>query len=139
MHEFGDVENALKTWVAGTGVGPLVTRPDLGKNVYLAMPASSPLPAVVITRIGGGPTPRKELPEDRARISFDLWGRSRAECAAILARLLSELDWLGVGGGAVVGDVTLLTAEILSVRWLPDPDSDTPRHVVDALITTLAG
>jgi len=134
---FGDAENGAKTWLHATEVAPLVTH--AGRvHIYLAMPTAAPVPSLICSRVGGAVSAAKHLPTDRARLSFDCWGTSRAQAQQISARLVSELDMLGPRGGYTIpGEITLATADIISWLWLPDPRADTPRYVVDALITAL--
>lgn len=134
---YANVETLTRSWLAGTSVGTLVQRSGGGTNVFLAMPTSSPLPAVVVSRVGGGPT-SSELPEDVSRLSFQCWGTSRPQVSDIAYALMGELDSLSRLGGYTSGNATLAAAEVLSLLWLPDPESDTARYVVDALMTSVA-
>jgi Protein of unknown function (DUF3168) len=134
---YATVEPAIKAWLGVTSLAPLLTRPDGGLSIYLAMPPASPLPSVILTRVGGGPHPRKDLPEDRPRISFDCWGTSRDQAAAVAGALVSECESLAPAGGHEFDGVCLLAAEVVTWLWLPDPNTDTPRYVVDALFTTV--
>lgn len=134
---FADAEPLCKAWALTTSVAALVTRPDTGVSIYLSMPSSAPVPALVITRVGGAPRARADLPQDAARMQFDCWGKSRAQAAAICHALISELDSLARAGGFSDGDARLAAAEVISMLWLPDPQSDTPRYVVIAVVTTL--
>lgn len=134
---YTDVETLTKAWLASTSVGTLVRRQDGGTNIFLAMPASSPLPAVIVSRVGGGPS-SSELPTDVSRLSFACWASSRHEVSDIAYAVMGELDSLSRLGGYTLGNATLAAAEVLSLLWLPDPESDTARYVLDALITTVA-
>lgn len=137
--EFADVETLTKQWLMTTAIPALVTRAvDGGVSIYLAMPPAAPVPAVVLTRLGGGPRRYKELPEDQARISFSCWGTSRAQAGTIVRTLVAELESLGRNGGYVSGDARLADAEVVRVFWLPDPESDTPRYIADALILAVS-
>lgn len=137
---YADVESAVVAWLATTPVAPLVTRAgDGGLNIYRAMPTSAPLPAVVVNRVGGGPRARSDVPEDVARLSFDCWGSSRADAIAVATALVAACENLAETGTYVTGDGTarLVAAEVVLWLWSPDPNSDTPRYVVDALFSTL--
>lgn len=128
-------EPAIKTWLLTTSVAPLVT--VAGKvNIYMAMPKSAPKPVILIALVGGGPTLRADLPVSRYRIQFDVIGDTRAQAATITGQLLGELGTLGATG-FTDGAIVLGAADTLGVRWLPDPDSDVPRYIVDALIATV--
>lgn len=135
---YGPVEAAVRDWLKTTDVAPLVTRANGTIDIYRAMPKSAPNPVIVLTLVGGGPFPRADLPATRYRISFDVLGRSLDEANQIAMALVGELVWLGqADAGEVVGGVYLGAADVLNVRWQPDPESDTPRYIVDALITTV--
>ena len=135
---FADAEPLVKAWLLQSAVAPLLTRPDTGKSIYLAMPVGAPKPALVASRVGGGPHPRGDLPHDIARMQFDAWGTTRAQASTIAYTLIGELDSLSRTSGFTAGNATLASATVLGLRWLPDPESDTPRYVVDALVTTVA-
>lgn len=135
---YGPVEQAVKQWVATTSVAPLVQRPGGALSIYLAMPPAAPIPAVLISLRGGGPLDGADLPQTRYRLQFDCLAATRDDTSLIARTLYSELEWLGRGGpGAVIAGVYLASASSLSMIWLPDPDSDKPRYVVDAAITTV--
>lgn len=136
MIEFADTENVVKAWLPTTSVGPLIQRADGGYSVFLAMPPGAPNPAVIITQIAGGPDPN-DLPQQTVRIQFDCWGRTRTEAGNIARALIGELDWIPRNGGAIVQGAYLGAMQVQMMRWLPDPESDTPRYIVDALVTTV--
>lgn len=133
---YGDVESAVKAWAMTQPIAPLVTAAGR-THIYMAMPIASPVPSLILSRVGGGVRPTSELPIDRARISFDCWGTSRTQAGTLAQTLVTALDELGPNGGYTVGGVTLAVAEIVLWTWLPDPKADTARYVVDALITAL--
>lgn len=138
MIVYGPVEQAVKQWLFTTTVAPLVTRGAGVYSIYLAMPPASPSPAVLITLLSGGPLDTADLPQTRYRLQFDVLADTRDSAGLIARTLYSELEWLGRGGpGALVSGVYLGSATGLSMLWLPDPDSDKPRYVVDASITTV--
>jgi len=137
MIQFADTENVVKAWLPTTSVGPLIQRADGGYSVFLAMPTGSPNPAVIITQVSGGPDARHDLPQQTVRIQFDCWGRTRSEAGAIARALMAELEWVPRNGGAIVQGAYLGACQVTMMRWLPDPDSDTARYIVDALITTV--
>lgn len=131
---YGPIEQAVKSWLMTTDVAPLVQRGAGVFSIYLAMPPAAPVPAVVVSLIGGGPRPRADLPVSRYRLSFDCWGSSRDEASLIARTLLAALGDLS---GVTVDGVTLGGADVINMVWLPDPDSDTARYIVDALIATV--
>jgi hypothetical protein len=137
MITYADTEAVVKTWLLSTSVAPLLLRNNGGYSIYNAMPAKSPIPALVAWQVTGGPITRKDLPEQQARIQFDCWGLTRLQAGDIARTLIAELENLAQGGGDIISGVYLGAAVTQTMRWLPDPDSDTPRYIVDALITTV--
>jgi len=134
---YADTEAVVKTWLLTTSVAPLLLRTTGGYSIYNAMPAKAPNPALVAWQVSGGPRPTKDIPEQQARMQFDCWGLTRLQAGDIARTLIAELEWLARNGGAIVTGVYLGAAVTQGMRWLPDPDSDTPRFIVDALITTV--
>lgn len=138
MPRYGPVDLAVKTWLAGSSVAALL--PTAGGSVaaYLAMPKSSPVPALLITLVSGGPRAGADLPTAQYRLSFDCLGTTRAQASAVCLELVAVLQDLGVGDAGVLAEgVYLASAEVLMMRWQPDPNSDTARYIVDALIATV--
>lgn len=134
---YGPVDEAVKQWLLDSD--DVSTSVMAGGHIYLAMPKSSPLPAVIITLIGGGPKRRADLPLSQYRLTFDCLAASRQAASDIARALCGDLDMLGRDGpGYVTAGMYLGGADLLSMRWQPDPDSDTPRYIVDALITTVS-
>lgn len=137
---FADVESLAAAWLSTSAVAPLVTRPGGGVNIFKAMPASSPLPAVIVSRVGGAPAARSDFPRDVARVSFSCWAASRPAATTIAITLVAELDNLARLGPYLGADNARLgAAEVLSWLWLPDPAADTPRYAIDALMTAIPG
>jgi hypothetical protein len=135
---YADAEALTKAWALTTSVAPLLTRGDGGVSIFMAMPTSAPVPALVMHRGGGGPRARKDLPEDAVRMQFDCWGKTRTQAGDICRALVAELETLTRDGGFSVGDARLAAAEVTNVFWLPDEESDTPRYIVDALLIAMS-
>lgn len=135
---YADVESFVKGWLLTTSVAALVTRADNGVSVYMAMPTGAPVPAVILTRVGGGPTARKDLPEETARMTFTCWGRTRAQAGTIARAVTVECESVARMPGYTAGGTTLAAAHVSRVFWLPDPDSDTARYIVDATFITVS-
>jgi hypothetical protein len=134
---FADAETLVKAWLATTPVAPLVTRPDAGLSIFLAMPTSAPLPAVVLSRVGGAPRAAKDIPEDAARISMHCWAKTRTAASAMASKVVAACESLARDGRYTSGTSHLVAATVISVVWLPDPEADLPRYVVDALFTVV--
>lgn len=134
---YGDVPTAVKLWLTGSSVAPMVT--VAGRvDIYLAMPKAAPNPAIILTLVAGRPVFGKDVPEVSTRLSISCWGPSRYLSDQIARQIVGELEGLARSSEPVLsGGVYLLAADVLNIRWLPDPDSDTPRTIVDALITTV--
>lgn len=138
MMTFAATEVTVKDWLLTTTVAQMVPRPDGGIAIFNAMPKNYTLPSVALFQVTGGPTPLKDLPEQLARIQFDCWASTRSEARNIALQIAAELDNIQRNGGPVINGVYLGATSVPTLRWLPDPDSDTPRYIVDALITTVA-
>jgi hypothetical protein len=87
-------------------------------------------PQVIVQRIAG--------PDDDVLFQFDVWaadggGARQAEDEA--ARLASELTGLTT---YIYDGCRLLDARWSGTRWLPDPVSDRPRFVVEAVFFATA-
>lgn len=137
MIVYANTETTVKAFLLDSAVAPLVKRPDGGYSIYNAMPPKAPNPAVVAFQIAGGPINRKDLPEQQVTIQFDCWGTSRLQASTLALTVIGELENLALYGGRVIDGVYLGTISTTNMRWLPEPDSDTPRYIVDALITTV--
>lgn len=131
-----DVEGVVKSWLATTPVASLVARGS-SYNIYLAMPKGTPLPAVVLHRVGGAPS-RTVMPTDEAVIRFHCWAEHRPTASAIAVALVGAIEGLSVSGGYAVSNCRLKTAQTLTWHFLPDPTSDTPRYLVEASFTAVS-
>lgn len=139
MIAYADVETLVKTWLRQTGVAALVPLPDgSGPAIFNAMPKGAPEPAIICRLISGGPTSRNDIPVAEYRFSFSITAASKAQAADIAYALIETGEDLARNGSYSDGITTLFSGRILAVRWQPDPDSDTPRYIVDALITTVS-
>lgn len=117
---FVDVEGAVRSW-ARDNVD------SISRKAFFGYQTDAGLPQVVPIRIGG--------PDDEALFQFDCWASSKAVSAALAAELATEADALA---RYTSGEVILHGAVVESIRWLPDPESDAPRHVVDITFTATA-
>lgn len=135
---YGPVDKAVKSWLLSTSVTATVPTAGGTPAIYLSMPKSSPLPALLIDLVSGGPAEGADIPIARYRLSFDCLGRTRDEAVTIALELISVLQGLGVYDvGVAENGVFLASASVLNLRWQPDPNSDTARYIVDALIATV--
>ncbi|MDP8971148.1 MAG: DUF3168 domain-containing protein [Actinomycetota bacterium] len=138
-HTQVDTELLAWHWTHTTPVAALVTREPGKYNIFRAMPIGSPLPSVVLSRVGGAPPRRSDMPLDVARISFDCWAADRTTAADIARELVGACENLSQAGAYTHAAGILLAAEVVSHIWVPDPESDTPRYVVDAMFTSIPG
>lgn len=132
-----DIEGLVKAWLATTPVAALVARPGGGHHIYQAMPVGAPLPSVIVQRVGGGPARRSDVPADVARITCHCWAATRPDAVAIAQAVTAAIQNLAETGGFTSGSSRLVAGEVVSWVWIPDPQSDTPRYVVDGLITAV--
>lgn len=115
-----DVEGAVRAWARQS-------LPALEGRVFFGFANDAPLPQVVLTRIAGS--------DDRCLLQFDCWAETKAASAQLAAALATAIDALARW---VDGEVVLHGARVDEVRWQPDPESDTPRHIVEATFTAAA-
>jgi hypothetical protein len=127
-----DIELMCRDWLRAGPVGALTT------NIFQSMPASSPVPSVIGQRVGGAPMRNEDLPADRSRMSWDCWHTNRPDCYALSAAVITEIENLSQTGGYKTFTGLLLVGEVIGWHWLPDPASDTPRYIVDALMVAVA-
>lgn len=130
---FTDAEGAVREWArAQSDLNSAVNG-----RVFFGVPdGTPPFPLITVRRIGGTPQ-EGEAPLDDARISFDVWAKTKAQAAQIAAILISAAHNMTpntpMGASAVgYGAVCLLNL------WSPDPDTDTPRYVIDIQFTLRA-
>ena len=114
---FVDVTAAVIAWAKATV-------PLAGARVYSGYNSAAAQPQVVVQRIAG--------PDDNCTMQFDVWAAGRTEAAAAAAQLATQVTYLS---RFVSGNVVLKDATVESIRWLPDPESDTPRYIVDVTFT----
>lgn len=107
------VDRTVRAWL----------RDVLDVPVFFGVNNDADFPQVVVMRIDG--------PDDAARFQFDVWGGSKdaaEDTAVALAGVLSAARFEAEGG-------RLLSADHLATRWFPDPETDRPRYIVEALAT----
>lgn len=115
-----DVESAVRAWTREA-------LPSLNGGAFFGFSNDAPLPQVVLSRIGG--------PDDRCLVQLDCWAETKAASAQLAADLATALDGLD---RFTHQQTVLHGARVESVRWQPDQESDTPRHVVEATFTARA-
>lgn len=138
-YAYADVDLLVREWLTATpAVASLVPTTSGGVAIYQAPPSTPPAKLIVAKRIGGSPVVRSTVPSDRARIQFDCWATKRPDAAQISVAITEAVENLGPRGGFLNPTGRLTTGEVVSWLWLPDPVSDKPRYVVDALLIALA-
>jgi hypothetical protein len=115
-----DVESAVRAW-ARDAVTSASRRVFFGRNNDLTGNQ------VVLHRVGGS--------DDRCLIQFDCWSSTKAGSASLAAELATEADALTRYED---DGVILHAAAVDAVRWLPDFESDSPRHIVDVTFVASA-
>lgn len=139
MQVYVDIEGAYRDW--------LRARPELqtlvGRRVFLGLPerattSESNFPAINVFRISSIPLPGQVL-IDAARLQFDVWGplKTKSSTSATMLTLKNLLESVNRG--------TLLRSGIRAAEcyqitdlWLPDPITDRPRYVVQAVCCATA-
>lgn len=139
MTAFVDAEKLVREWLLATNsVASLVPKASGGAHIYQAPPRTALDKLIVAHRIGGGPEIGSTVPADVVRMSFDCWASNRADAVDIGKALLAAVEDLGPTGGFVNDTGRLESGENTAWLWLPDPESDKPRYVVDALLIAMA-
>lgn len=120
-----DVEGAVRAW-AREALTSLDGHVFFGVNDALAKAKAT---QVVLAKVAGD--------DMAALIQFDCWGATKAVAFAAAAELSSAAEQLGRYAG--FDGVLLIGANVESDgRWLPDPESDLPRYVVDITFTAVS-
>lgn len=105
-----DVEKAVRAWARAQGF-----------TAFFGVNNNGTFPQLVIQRVAG--------PDSDVLVQFDVWGGTKAEAAATAASLRTALTGLS---SYDFDGIRLHGASDPSARWLPDPDSDRPRYIVEA-------
>lgn len=134
-----DIEDLVKQWlIESPTVADLVPLPNnLGPAIFLSMPTAAPNPVILCRLTSTGPAPRKDIPEQTARFGFNIVAPNRALAKQIALALIELCENTSRSTPWSDGVSTILSAQALAMRWLPDDQSDVPRYVVDALITSV--
>lgn len=131
---FLDAEGAVRTWArAHAGIDAIVDG-----RVFFGVPEKTTAgswPMLVLRRVAGAPEPSIP-PIDRAVIQFDCWGAPakslarKAQAASLAAAVVTAARELTAGTD--MGDAVGMGADVdLGPVWLPDPETDQARYVVD--------
>jgi len=111
----------LRDWLrAAPAVVALV-----GTRTYLgALPLGSPLPALVVSRVGGG---MDGYTYDAAMIQVEAWAASGSQAETLITTAVTVL-------GSQLPTVLSPSAQLMGARlnallWYPDPDTDIPRYI----------
>lgn len=108
-----DVEGAVRAWVREV-------LPGIEGRAFFAFNNSAVMPQVVLFRVAG--------PDDACLVQFDVWASVKATAAEIAADLASAADALS---HYAASGVQLKGARVEGLRWQPDPESVTPRYIVE--------
>jgi hypothetical protein len=129
---FADVEGGVRAWArANAFITPIV-----GTRTFFGFPDGGQLPLLTLRRVGGRPD-AGEAPIDTARISFECWGRTKQEAAAVAAAVKSAAESLPAGA-PMGADVICHGASVVLDLWLPEPKTDAARYVIDVVFTVRA-
>lgn len=119
-HVWVDVEKAIREWARDWV-------PSLDGRVFFAANDNTKTPQCVVQRISG--------PDDACLVQFDVWAPKKADAAGVAMELATALDALA---RYEFEGILLHGANPLNVRWLPDPESNAPRYIVEAIFTASA-
>jgi hypothetical protein len=111
-----DVDSAVRAWA----------RDVLTVPVFFGVNNDGEFPQIVVMRLFG--------PDSDARFQFDVWGGTKDAAATVAADLATALNGCRYDTTAV----RLHGANWESTRWFPDPETDRPRYIVEAVVTATA-
>jgi hypothetical protein len=127
-----DAEGLVADWVNRSANLVGDGRP-LAKGAHLAARLTGALSAcyALLDQVGGGTAGGAENPDQRARISVQIYGPTKAAAAAAAAAYADQLagftrPWTNANGTILSVDDT----SIAGPTWVPDVDE--PRYLVDA-------
>ena len=112
----------LRDWLrAASAVTALV-----GTRTYLgALPLGSPLPALVVSRVGGG---MDGYTYDAAMIQVEAWAASGSQAETLITAAVTVLA-SAPEATALNASAQLMGARLNALLWFPDPDTDIPRYI----------
>jgi hypothetical protein len=128
---FADVEGAVRAWARAR---PLIVA-QVGTRSFFGFPDGGELPLLTLKRAGGAPA--GDVPLDFPRISFECWGRTKAEAAAVASAVKAEAESMTAGTQMAPG-VLGYGASVELDLWAPDKTSGRARYVVDVVFTMKA-
>lgn len=131
LRTFPDAENLVMEWTKSTSVFALCPK------MFLGMPKSAPLPVLTLSRVGGAPD-SGDAPVDQARISYAAYAENRPQAKAIAVALVNEIESLGYGSPFVGAAGRLQSGIVVMNMWLPEPVTDVPRYIVDAVFPLMS-
>jgi hypothetical protein len=135
---FTDVEGAVVAWLRAldwSGVTLHDASTVAVPRVLFAYNTKAGGNQIVVTRVGGAPIPG-EVPWDRPMLQCDCWS-DETETAAALASFVANAI-VAIADEPLGDSERGLGGEVLSVVRSYGPQSDTPRYIVSAVLTTQA-
>jgi hypothetical protein len=106
-------------------------------GIYMDLPPGQILPVLAFAQVAGG-VAGGDFTYQQARISFDVFAKSRFQCADIKDCLVSNLENLGPSGGFTSAKGTLNSATTVNVIYRREPgmepDNAVYRFIVDAYL-----
>lgn len=136
---YADVEGAVRDWLKDASeIAALVDG-----RVFFAIPEPTNWPLIVVHQVSGGPD-AGEAPISNSLIQIDCWSgptktgkANKAEATEVMNAVVGAVQSLTCGTSMGTAGVAL-GARIQNVSWLPDPDTNQARYVVDALFCVRA-
>lgn len=123
-----DPTTALRDWLRSASAITSLVAQRVWAN---GLPNDPALPAVVVTRIGGGPS----LPLDVGTYQIDCWAPTGSGAVALVNALIRLL--YSTPSGTALGSLTYGGAvEEPEITWQPDSETATPRYVITVQIVT---
>jgi hypothetical protein len=105
--------------------------------IYMDLPPGQILPVLAFAQVAGGVL-GADFTYQQARISFDVFAKSRFQCADIKDCLVSNLENLGPSGGFTSAKGSLRDARTVNIIYRREPglepDNAIYRFIVDAYL-----
>ena len=116
---WADVEMAVREWARDAVA-------SLGRRIFFSYSSDAVFPQVALRRIPS--------PDDACLIQFDVWGDNKAQAAQYSSALATAIDGLS---RFEYQNVILLGASVDSSGYIPDPENNKPRYIVQATFVAM--
>lgn len=128
-----DIEVGLRDWLRGQAT---VTALVASSAIVAGGTVTAADTQVVITRVGGGGD-RGDTPLEEAMVQFQVIAPQRSAAVA-LKNVVRKLLWGIRTATALNAAVVAYRASVQADAWVPIPEGDRPRYVLNVVVTARA-